>query len=113
MLQSLLIRALQRMPELLSDNILGRAMLRKVVSHVSGKLGFRIAIQPDASALDSWLIEFGNPGSGLNLHCLVQTQVLLQLATPILTAWLEDKPFPQKEVVAILLSSMKGGSADT
>lgn len=110
MLQSILMRALQRVPELLSDNVLGRAMLRKIVAMANTKLGFRVGIQPLESAPDSWLVELGNPESGLNLSCSVRTQVLVQLATPILTAWLEDRPFPQQEVMDIVLSSMKGQS---
>lgn len=113
MLQSFLMNVLKRLPELLSDNVLGRAMLRKIVALASRKLGFRVGIQPDASAPASWLVELGNPGCGLNLRCTVCSQVLVQLAIPILTAWLEDKPFPQKEVVDVVLSSMKGRPADS
>lgn len=108
MLQAFLMSVLQRLPELLSDNVLGSALLRKVVSIASRKLGFRVGIQPLERASDSWLVEHGNPESGLNLSCTVRSQVLVQLATPVLTVGLYDTPFPQNEVMDIVLDSQKG-----
>ena len=107
MLKSLLCSAAHRVPDMLSDTMLGRALLRQVVALARSRLGFQLDIQPQPEDRDLWLVTAGDPGADLTLRCTVRTQTLAKLATPILTAWLENKPIPTEEILPLLLQAMR------
>lgn len=107
MLKSLLRSAPDRVLDLLSDSVIGRALLRQVVALARKKLGFQLDIQPQPGERDLWLVTAGDPGADLTLRCTVRTQTLAKLATPILSAWLENKPIPTEEILPLLLQAMR------
>lgn len=109
MLKSLLRSAPNRVLDLLSDTMIGRALLRQVVALARKKLGFHLDIQPQPGERDLWLITAGDQGADLTLRCTVRTKTLAQLATPVLTAWAENKPIPTEELLPLLLAAMKRG----
>ena len=78
MLKSLLRSAPDRVLDLLSDTMIGRAMLRQVVSLARKKLGFELDIQPQPGERDLWLVTAGDPGADLTLRCTVRTKTLAQ-----------------------------------
>lgn len=107
MLKSLLRSAPNRVLDILSDSVIGRALLRQVVALARKKLGFHLDIQPQPGERDLWLVTAGDPGADLTLRCTVRTQTLAKLATPILSAWLENKPIPTEEILPLLLQAMR------
>lgn len=109
MLKSLLRSAPDRVLDLLSDTMIGRALLRQAVALARRKLGFALDIQPQPGERDLWLVTAGDPGADLTLRCIVRTKTLAQLATPILTAWADDKTIPTAELLPLLLTAMKRG----
>lgn len=56
MLKSLLRSAPDRVLDLLSDTMIGRALLRQVVALARKKLGFALDIQPQPGERDLWLV---------------------------------------------------------
>lgn len=109
MLKTLLRSAPNRVLDILSDTVVGRALLRQAVALARRKLCFHLDIQPQPGERDLWLVTAGDPGADLTLRCTVRTKTLAQLATPILTAWVEDKPIPTAELLPLLLTAMKRG----
>lgn len=107
MLKSLLRSTPNRVLDILSDTMIGRALLRQAVAIARRKLGFELDIQPQPGERDLWLVTAGDPGADLTLRCTVRTQTLAKLATPILTAWLENKPIPSEEILPLLLQAMR------
>lgn len=107
MLKTLLRSAPNRMLDILSDSVIGRALLRQVVALARKKLGFELDIQPQPGERDLWLVTAGNPGADLTLRCTVRTKTLAKLATPVLTAWAENKPIPTAELLPLLLAAMR------
>lgn len=107
MLKTLLRSAPNRVLDILSDTMLGRALLRQVVAIARKKLGFELDIQPQPGERDLWLVTAGDQGADLTLRCTVRTKTLAQLATPVLTAWAEDKPIPTAELLPLLLAAMR------
>ena len=107
MLKSLLRSAPDRVLDLLSDTMIGRALLRQVVALARKKLGFALDIQPHPGERDLWLVTAGDPGADLTLRCTVRTKTLAQLASPILSAWAENKPIPAEKILPILQDAMK------
>ena len=107
MLKSLLRSAPDRVLDLLSDTMIGRALLRQAVALARRKLGFQLDIQPQPGECDLWLVTAGDPGADLTLRCTVRTKTLAQLATPVLTAWAENKPIPVEKILPILQEAMK------
>lgn len=107
MLKSLLRSTPNRVLDILSDTMIGRALLRQVVALARKKLGFHLDIQPQPGERDLWLVTAGDHGADLTLRCTVRTKTLAQLATPVLTAWAEDKPIPTAELLPLLLTAMR------
>ena len=107
MLKSILRSAPDRVLDLLSDTMIGRALLRQAVALARRKLGFELDIQPQPEARDLWLVTAGDPGADLTHRCTVRTKTLAQLATPILTAWVDDNPIPTAELLPLLLTAMR------
>lgn len=107
MLKALLRNAPNRVLDILSDTMIGRALLRQAVALARRKLGFQLDIQPQPGERDLWLVTAGDPGADLTLRCTVRTKTLAQLATPILTAWVDDKPIPTAELLPLLLTAMR------
>lgn len=107
MLKTLLSSAPDRVLDILSDTMIGRALLRQTVALARRKLGFQLDIQPQPGERDLWLVTAGDPGADLTLRCTVRTKTLAQLATPILTAWVDDKPIPVEKILPILQEAMK------
>ena len=107
MLKTLLRNAPNRVLDILSDTMIGRALLRQAVTLARRKLAFQLDIQPQPGVRDLWLVTAGDPGADLTLRCTVRTKTLAKLATPILTAWVDDKPIPTAELLPLLLTAMR------
>lgn len=106
MLKSLLRSVPNRVLDILSDSVIGRALLRQAVALARRKLGFHLDIQPQPGERDLWLVTAGDPGADLTLRCTVRTTTLAQLDTPILSAWVDDKPIPTEQLLPLLLTAM-------
>lgn len=65
-----------RVLDLLSDTMIGRALLRQAVALARRKLGFQLDIQPQPGERDLWLVTAGDPGADLTLRCTVRTKTL-------------------------------------
>ena len=76
MLKSLLRSAPDRVLDILSDTMIGRALLRQTVALARRKLGFQLDIQPQPGERDLWLVTAGDPGADLTLRCTVRTKTL-------------------------------------
>lgn len=90
----------------LTDSALGRALLKKLVSLASEKLGVPLEAHPCPDAPGFWLVTAGAHGADLNLQCSIRTGTLAEIIELAAHAWLEDKPLDKDEVQALLLRSL-------
>ena len=91
---------------LLTDSMLGRALVRKLVAQVSKQVGAPLQAQPCDDSLGFWLVTAGAPGADLQLQCRIRTETLAEIIELAAKAWLEDKALDMKELQPILLRAL-------
>lgn len=91
---------------LLSDSLLGRALLKKGVSMVSHQIGIPLDVQPDIAAPDFWHISAGSPSSDLCLHVRARRETLAEMIEFAANAWLEDRKLTIHDILPFLVRHM-------
>lgn len=91
---------------LLTDSMLGRALLKKLAALASERLGAPLEAHPCSDTPGFWKVTAGAPGADLNLQCCIRTETLAEIIELAAHAWLENKPVDKDAVQALLLRSL-------
>lgn len=90
----------------LTDSMLGRVAMRKLVSLGSRELGIPLALDPDDASPEYWILTAGEAGADLQLRCRLHKETLQELLNTAATAWLEKRKVPGEEILAFLVKHM-------
>ena len=95
---------------LLTDSMLGRAMLKKLVAHAGRKLNIPLSAEPCTDPPGFWLLQAGEPGADLHLQCRIRTETLSEIAELAAESWLEDKKLEKEQIRAIIVQATNSTS---
>lgn len=96
----------------LTDSMLGRALIGKLVSMASKQLGIPLEAKPCDTMPGFWQIKAGAPGADMLVECRIRTATLAELLELAAHAWLEDRPLDAQTLQSLLLSALRAkGSA--
>lgn len=87
---------------MLTETMLGRTLLKKLVSVASAQLGVPLQAQPCQEDKQFWILEAGAADADMQVRCRIRNTSLTAFAEMAATAWLENKPLPKNELHSFL-----------